>query len=393
MANQIASQAKDLMLGAGELYFKRIGDANGFHHLGNVDDFSITTDVTTIEKKSSMNKRRELMASVVTAVTPTGTLTMTEYNPYNLALGLFGTENIEHQSALQMVDVPIEVQSVPGIIQLVDSYGNKYYNASNIVVKPQSATPSSTTFGVNGVVTLSGGCTITLQGTYTGSADKTIYVKLLTGTTSAGDLDGVTLKWGSALLEHDDILTGGSDTETVALEDGLSLVFNLPTSSDEVSALDVGAMNQIVCVASSQSFVSGVDYLVEEQSAKAGLVKIMADGAISKGDTVLVSAQVPETTLVTVSGANAGEIEGELLFVGDPGSGDVYTLEAWKVKIKPDGDLTGLISSGEDFGTFNLNITFIADYVKNAKYPYYKVTKVGESSAAGATAGEYDPNE
>ena len=85
MANQAQSIANDLMVGAGALYFLRDDDNNkSLHHLGNCDEFNITTDVTTVEKNSSMNKRRELMASVVTAVSPSATLTLTEYNPYNM---------------------------------------------------------------------------------------------------------------------------------------------------------------------------------------------------------------------------------------------------------------------------------------------------------------------
>ena len=104
MANQAFSESADLMVGAGELYFKRKDDNNGLHHLGNVEEFNITTDVTTVEKNSSMNRKRELMASVVTAVAPSGSMTMTEYNPYNMALGLFGAENVHKQVAKSMVD-------------------------------------------------------------------------------------------------------------------------------------------------------------------------------------------------------------------------------------------------------------------------------------------------
>ena len=44
MANQAFSQAEDLMVGAGELYFQRDDDPNGLHHLGNVGEFNITND-------------------------------------------------------------------------------------------------------------------------------------------------------------------------------------------------------------------------------------------------------------------------------------------------------------------------------------------------------------
>ena len=49
MSNQAFSEAEDLMVGAGELYFKRDDDNNkSFHHLGNVEEFNINTDITTV---------------------------------------------------------------------------------------------------------------------------------------------------------------------------------------------------------------------------------------------------------------------------------------------------------------------------------------------------------
>ena len=77
MSNQAQSLASDLMVGAGEVWFNRKSaskDSNGFHHLGNVDEFNITVDVTTVEKNSSMNKKRTLMATVTTAVKPSASL-------------------------------------------------------------------------------------------------------------------------------------------------------------------------------------------------------------------------------------------------------------------------------------------------------------------------------
>ena len=48
MSNQAQSVSDDLLVGAGELYFKRSDDPHGFHHLGNVEEFTITNDVTII---------------------------------------------------------------------------------------------------------------------------------------------------------------------------------------------------------------------------------------------------------------------------------------------------------------------------------------------------------
>lgn len=391
MANQAMSESRDLMVGAGEFYFRRSDDANGLHHLGNVEEFNITTDVTTVEKNSSMNKRRELMASVVTAVTPTATLTLNEYNPYNLALGLFGTEAFYNQEGNNIVDKPLEVLSVPGIIELKNADGKPIYNATNIVVKPAMATPSSWSFGVDGTVTTADGGTLTVTGTYSGATDKTIYVKITSDNIDADDLTGVGFKHSDNIVAIDSApqndLTGGSNSETVSIGEGLSIKFELPDSSANIK--QSGTLYQIVCVASSSAYKEGVDYLVEEQSSKAGLIKILAGGKIKKGDTVVVNADVPEATICTVSGGNAGEIAGELLFVGDPNIGDAYVIHGWNVRVQPSGDLSGLIS--EDFGSFQLEIKFLSDYANHPDSPFYKVVKVGEGSGTDVASGEYDP--
>ena len=144
LSNQAFSESEDLMLGSGVLYFLRDDDNNkSLHHLGNVEEFTLTTDVTTVEKRSSMNHRRALMASVVTETNPTATITMDEYNPYNLALGLFGTEGVHKQEKVEIQNQPITVTSVPGIIELKDAKGNRYYNVHNVTVSPSAITPAS----------------------------------------------------------------------------------------------------------------------------------------------------------------------------------------------------------------------------------------------------------
>lgn len=400
MANQAFSQADDLMVGAGELYFQRDDDPNGFHHLGNVDEFNITNDVTTVEKNSSMNRKRELMASVTTAVASSASLTMTEYDPYNLALGLYGVEGVHKQKALTMVNEAYVVPSAPGIIRLVDADGKPYYNAKNITLIPATATPSSFTFGTMtagvGTVTDSTGLAINVSGTFTGTANTTYYVRVKTaGTATVGDPAGIELEidtlptFSSPAYQVLGPAVGGGSvaTETLGTVAGLSFEVDA-TAGLGVSA---GVMNTLVCVASSSTFKSGVDYVVEEQSSRAGLIKIKEGGAIAGGYRVLVSADIPEGDFVTVSGANAGEISGKLLFIGDPNNGDQYIIEGYKVKIKPDGDLTGLI--GTDFGTFNLIVNFLSDYENHPDAPFYLVTKVGSANGNDKVSGTYDPKE
>lgn len=395
MANQAFSESADLMVGAGELYFKRKDDNNGLHHLGNVEEFSITTDVTTVEKNSSMNRKRELMASVVTAVAPSGSMTMTEYNPYNMALGLFGAENVHKQEAKSMVDERYIVPSVPGIIELKDADGNRLYNADNIVVSLATAIPSK--IGNDPTMpNVASGSSVSVVGLPAPSMvdDTDLYVAITKASTTPGNVKDLEITWRAGLSDVDKVIkvtnTGATTTEVLG-DTGISVTITLDTADDmsgTVVASPIAGM-KIECIASKSDLKRDVDYVVEEQSSRAGFIKIPEGSVLNRNDEILISADIPESDFVTVSGGNAGEIEGELVFIGDPNQGDIYNLEAWKVKLQPDGDLTGLI--GTDFGSFTLNVKFLADYKRNRQYPYYKLTKVGSASGTEVTQGVYDP--
>ena len=395
LSNQAFSESEDLMLGSGVLYFLRDDDNNkSLHHLGNVEEFTLTTDVTTVEKRSSMNHRRALMASVVTETNPTATITMDEYNPYNLALGLFGTEGVHKQEKVEIKNQPITVTSVPGIIELKDEKGNRYYNVHNVTVSPSAITPASATFTGGAMSTTDpANGQIALTGAYTGSTDETIYIEIKTPCTTAGtDLLGLSFDWYEGLLgtHHTEVLTGGATTETVALgATGLSVTFTI-SGTDNYTA---HTLSQIVCKAATSGFTEGVEYTLEEQNLQAGLIAINDTDKIKVGDTVLVSATVDEDNFITVSGADAGRINGELLFVGDPSHGNRYALEGWKVTVQPNGDLGGLISDGSDFGNFQLTINFLSDYKNHPDCEYYKLTKTGVSSDTNIKKGVYDPHE
>lgn len=396
MSNQAYSDSNDLMLGAGVLYFMRDDDQNkSLHHLGNVEEFTLTTDVTTVEKKSSMNQRRALLASVTTETSPTASLTLDEYNPFNLALGLYGHEGIHEQEATTLSAVGMEVTSVPGILELKDKDGNRYKNVTNVVVAPAVSTPSKATFvgGVSSYTDPAGG-TIAITGSYTGTTATTITVNITSAATTAGsDLLGVVFTWqeGSLGPVHTEILAGGSKTETVALgSTGVSLKFDFTGATDNFTV--GGSVPPVSCTPASGSFTDGVEYTADPQDLQAGLIKINDTDKIKVGDTVLVSAEVPKDRYVTVSGANAGKIHGKLVFVGDPNQGDRYVLEGWSVDVQPNGDVAGLISDGSDFSNFQLTIKFLSDYKHHPSCEYYLLTKTG-SANDNSYHGTYDPHE
>ena len=406
MANQCSSLSSDLMVGAGEVWFKRSDDANGWHTLGNCDEMNITVDVTKVEKNSSLNRKRTLMQSVVTAVKPTTTITLTEYNAYNMALGLYGTEAVTHIAEKDVVDELYTVVSVPGIITLVDADGNRVFNAKNIVVKPESAIPAmasfvsvpsslgtlATTTNKNDTITDTAGGKLTINaGTYSASTDTRIFMTIKTAPTSSGDLNGmeIEVKEGVAGIAQSFTVSSTKLTDTFTLTSGATITATV-TSSDTFTQTSVGATIEAKVEASTTTYTKGRDYFYDEQSASAGVIKFNVGSAISAGDKVKVSYHIDEANLINVSLADAGDIEGEFLYIGDNNSGPNYTIEGWRVKVSPSGDLSGLI--GTDFGSFQLTVDFLDDSEHHAEYPFARVTATSRSGdTSEAKAGTYHP--
>lgn len=406
MANQAFSLSEDLMVGAGEVMFKRSDDANGWHTLGNCDEMNITVDVTKVEKNSSLNRKRTLMQSVVTAVKPTTTITLTEYNAYNMALGLYGTEAITHIAEKDVVDELYTVASVPGMITLVDADGNRVFNAKNIVIKPESAIPAmasfvsvpsslgtlATTTNKNDTINDTAGGKLTISaGTYSAMTDTRIFMTIKTAPTSSGDLDGmkVEVKEGVAGITQSFTVNGTKLTDTFTLTSGATITATV-TSGDTFTQTSAGATIEAKVEASTTTYTKGRDYFYDEQSASAGIIKFNTGSAISAGDKVKVSYQVDEADLLNVSLADAGDIEGEFLYIGDNNSGPNYVIEGWRVKVSPSGDVSGLI--GSDFGSFQLQVDFLDDSEHHSDFPFARVTATSRSGdTSEAKAGTYHP--
>ena len=373
MANSTFSNAEDLSLGTGELYFKRKTSTpanDRFHHMGNCEKCDVKTDITKVEKFSSMNQAREQMASVVTAVKPSIAITMNEYDPYNLALGLFGTEGTITQASKTVVD-EVHTCSKDCIIELKDSLGNRYFNVTDIVVKRDKPAPASlsaitkeTTLASNGVVAVSG--------TYTGANNANYFLKVKTAPTVAGQVAGLEFEYSNALAgiyAGSVLFTSATGFQSVTLGNGIKVDITLTGSQ----TFAVGEIYSFIATSAGGAYILGRDYVVEYQASSIGLVKIPATSTITES-TVKIDYNVPEGTFPKVSGSNAGKIEGELLFLGDNGMSTVYNANFWKVSLTPSGDLTGLI--GTDFGSFELTGDILSDRINHPDEPFYHYVKI-----------------
>lgn len=406
MANQAFSLSEDLMVGAGEVLFKRSDDANGWHTFGNCDEMNITVDVTKVEKNSSMNRKRTLMQSVTTAVKPTTTITLTEYNAYNLALGLYGTEAVTHVEEKDVVDELYTVVSVPGIITLVDADGSRVFNAKDIVIKPDTAIPAMASFvsvpsSLGTVATtaskddtlndVAGGKLTINAGTYSAPTDTRIFMTIKTAPTSTGDLNGmeIEVKEGVAGIAQSFTVSSTKLTDTFTLTSGATITATV-TSSDTFTKTTVGTTIEAKVEASTTEYTKGRDFFYDTQSASAGVIKFNVGSAISAGDKVKVSYHIDEANLINVSLADAGDIEGEFLYIGDNNSGPNYVVEGWRVKVSPSGDVSNLI--GSDFGSFQLELSFLDDSEHHPEYPFARVTATSRSGGTSeAKTGTYHP--
>lgn len=365
-ADKSGANADDLMLGAGTVYFERFdkqGDPTGIlYHCGNVDAFSITTDVTSVTKNSSMNRARELMAEVTTQVAARIAMTFTEYDPVNLSIGLYGDNGVELQAEKTVANEVYKV-SPDSVLRV------PYYNISDVTISPKAAT--SATISAASLTTSNGSTgTVATGGTYTGTATTDYFVRITAANTAAGDIDGCKFQWTKESVSgiySADIQANGT---AQVLENGITVQLQLTGSQNFV----VGEIYKFKATAASSQYVSGKDFYVYEVEARAGIITIPKTSSIPAGSEVKVSYKVPQGSYPKVMGAIAGDIQGRLLFIGDPNKGPCYNGEFWKVSMKPNGEIAGLI--GTEFGSYPIQGTCQADRQNHPDEPFYKLVKV-----------------
>lgn len=394
MANKAYSVPSDLMLGAGTLYIKRLtgnpltdNDMSGFVILGNIPELSLTTEITSVEKNSSMTKERELMAKITTAVKPSMTLTLEEYDPANLALGLYGKEAIHTQAQKTIVN-EVHDCNPSSVIMLTDTDGKPYYNVTNVVMKPIGGATPPVTGVVTAMTTLGSQASFTASGTYTGTTNKTLYFKVEkepTNKATNNTLGGLEIAMSTTptgpFVTVINPTIGGQTTVSQAITDGItldvdsSMVTQDPVSNDYETFL-LGEIYSLNLTAGRSVFIEGPDYTIDDLEIRAGIIRIPATTSIPAGP-VSIDYDVPSGKYPKVSGANAGSIMAKIMFSGDPSLGNQYVAHFHKCEVTPSGDLTGLI--GTDFGSFQLTVSLLSDRLNHPDDPYYSFVRVGEA--------------
>nr|WP_092074947.1 hypothetical protein [Dendrosporobacter quercicolus]NSL49573.1 hypothetical protein [Dendrosporobacter quercicolus DSM 1736]SDN23278.1 hypothetical protein SAMN04488502_11529 [Dendrosporobacter quercicolus] len=365
-ARASGSNAEDLMLGAGTVYFERFtkqGEPTGIlHHCGNVDSFNLTTEVTTVSKNSSMTSARELMAEVTTQVAARITMAFTEYDPTNLALGLYGETGVETQDEKDVVDEEYTV-SPDSVIRL------PYYNIDNVALMAENVVEAD--IGTAAMTTNSGSDGIlTTGGEYTGTETIDYFVRIATGNTDPGDIAGCKFQWTKGSVTGVYSAAIDADGTDQALEDGITVKLVVGVGQN----FTANEIYKFTATSASGEYVKGKDYHVYEVEARAGIINIPPTSTIPAESKVKISYHVPAARFPKIMGATAGRIEGRLLFIGDPNRGPCYNGDFWRCSMKPNGDLAGLI--GTDFGSYEIQATCMSDRQNHPDEPFYKLVKV-----------------
>lgn len=407
MSDQAFSRSEDLLFGSGELFFLRDNDDKGWKHLGNADDFIITTSIDAIDKHGSMNKKRELQARATTAIDVIAYATLTEYDYKNLALALFGDFDFKHQLGRLVTNQVYSVSEVPGLITIINEESKRYYGISDVTVAPRASTAAGvywsdarnfgdittvdnyrdtfTIYNMGGTIKIDMASAII-------TSQYNIYVTITKAPDAPGDLLGMEAQifdGNSNSILYKTFTSGLS--EIIILENGVEITFTLDGSHTfSPTSLVVEKGIKAIAVPMLDNFLEDIDYVADMQSCRAGIIKIPRSSRIKPGDEVVISCSVPDKDLCVISGGSSKEITGQLLFVPDANAGPNYVVEIWKVYAYPEGDLTGLITS-DNFGTYKLAFKIQTDYEHHPEAPYYSMTLVDHGTAE-ILAGEYNPN-
>ncbi len=361
-----APSPKDLMIGAGKVFFRlwdSLGNPLVRRHMGNVETLNLTPTIEKVQKMSSMNAAKEVYAEAVKSMTYKLTLTLDEYNPYNLALALYGEAGVETQEAQLVTD---ELYTV----NLGSPISVPYKNITDVVIQPLTGSPAKVGAAKSfaQVGNTPGTAIVTSGGLYSGTDSTSYFITITKANSTAGTITDATFTYrkGSSMESAPITVTGTAQT----LAEGVTVTFASGTIGQD---LVTGEIYEIKVTPANNKYVAGVDYILDKTQLRGGIITIPDNSNIPDGQKVRVSYKVSEAKYPKIMGGTAKKIEGDLLFLGDPSHGRPYNLEVWHVSIVPTGDI-GLIT--EEWGTFTLEMTVLSDRENHPEEPFFKLINV-----------------
>jgi len=119
------------------------------------------------------------------------------------------------------------------------------------------------------------------------------------------------------------------------------------------------------------TFVENTDYIVDYKS---GSILALSSGSITDNQELNVTFNNDACNYVDIEALKTANFEAQLRYVSDNPVGPEFVFLAWKVMIKPDGDLS-LIGS-EEISTLSFNAEILKDEANHPSNPYIKFTVI-----------------
>jgi hypothetical protein len=331
----VADRIRDAVtLGKGRVAFQLTGET-GYEDMLEVDDFKFTSAVEKVEKNTSRDATVTQIASIVKSTKATGSFSCV--SPVLDVLRFFGM-------ASQVSDVSQTTSSLSTTI---------------------AAAKLSKRFDLGKV-----GLTV-VKVRRTAGKDATVITDTWTSA-DHGFLDGDTVVLGN--------VGGALPTEFTAgtvyyVRDKAAGTLKLAATATgaAISASGAGTGTHTIY----RSYVADSDY---ELDAAPGWIYLRSDGDIVADEGLTITGTYATQTMKSMQAMTKTNLEGDLVFLGDPADGVVQDFFA-KVKLSPNGDFAMI---GEDVQKFQIDFECIKSSLRTGLYELRD--RSGQSRTIAATA-------
>ena len=119
------------------------------------------------------------------------------------------------------------------------------------------------------------------------------------------------------------------------------------------------------------AYVEGTDYAL---NYKRGMIKILSTGSIADDAAMQIGYGYSGETWNLLNAVSSTDIEGALLFIGDPEEGVSYEMEIWKGKLRIAGELNFI---SDDWATMEFEYEVEKDETNHPTNPWYVIREEG----------------
>lgn len=322
----LAHSNENYLYGKGRLYFKKDGES-GYLDFGNVPKLEINVEVEKAEHYSSRSGTREKDLETVLQKKAESSFDLEEYSAENLNLAFLGDGVQESSQSAGQIDA-VETTTV----------ADRYIDLGKQDLYVTKLTHGTVTDGP-----FEAGETIT--GGTSGATAKVAWV-------DTGFLEVINISDGP--FQSGEEISGGTSSATANLT-------NAGEEMDDVVVTDAASP--------STRYTAGTDY---DADVIGGLLRERSGGSIAS-NTCYVSCDCRGKTLKAIRALTSSNIEGELLFIGDPDQGPRWRVEGWDVLLTISGG-AGMIS--DEIVAISMAASFQKDETNHPSEPFFRATEI-----------------